>query len=97
MSLIEKIYYFIKFPKRADEDTFLSVLMIFWVLAAAGWGIVAGALISVPWWVIALSVLVSIVCYVVWYYVDDTLMHFLINLYNNQYFYLYLNTFLVFL
>ena len=77
MSLIEKIYYFIKFPKRADEDTFLSVLMIFWVLAAAGWGIVAGALISVPWWVIALSVLVSIICYVVWYYVDDTLMHFL--------------------
>ena len=81
MSLIEKIYYFIKFPKRIDEDTFLAVLFIFCICAGAGWGILAnvlsGVLFTLPWWVIVLSVLISIICYVVWYYVEDTLMHFL--------------------
>ena len=77
MSLIDYIHYFIKFPKRIDEDTFLTVLLIFCVCAGAGWGILAGILLSMPWWVIVLSVLISIICYVVWYYVDDTLMHFL--------------------
>lgn len=77
MSLIEKIYYFIKFPKRIDEDTFLAVLFIFCICAVAGWGILASVLFTVPLLVIALSVLISIICYVVWYYVEDTLMHFL--------------------
>lgn len=81
MSLIEKIYCFIKFPKRIDEDTFLAVLFIFCICAGAGWGILAnvlsGVLFTIPWWVIVLSVLISIICYVVWYYVEDTLMHFL--------------------
>lgn len=77
MSLIEKIYYFIKFPKRMDEDTILGVLSIFCVCACAGWGVLAGVLFTVPWWVIVLSILISIICYVVWYYVEDTLMHFL--------------------
>lgn len=77
MSLIEKIYYFIKFPKRIDEDSFLAVLFIFCICAGAGWGVLANVLFTVPWLVIALSVLISIICYVVWYYVEDTLMHFL--------------------
>lgn len=82
MSLIEKIYYFIKFPKRIDEYTFLAVLFIFCICSVAGWGVLTGVLLrgvllSVPWWVIVLFVLISIICYVVWYYVEDTLMHFL--------------------